>query len=160
VQWNPLLQISINWFAEGTLDLMRAPPIAIIDDDLLVRDGLRRLVTSLDYTAETFSSTDEFLASDLPPVVGCVISDVQIPGDDAMHLRNRLIAIGCKAPIVFITARLSRHLETELVRTGAICVLAKPFSQRQLIHYVASALALHKAEARDDGAANQDAAAA
>ena len=132
---------------------MRAPPIAIIDDDLLVRDGLRRLVTSLDYSAETFSSMDEFLASDLPPDVGCVISDVQIPGNDAMHLRSRLFAIGCKAPIVFITALLSRQLEKELVRTGAICVLAKPFNQRQLLHYIASALALREAEASSDCAA-------
>jgi FixJ family two-component response regulator len=153
VQWIPPPRISINSFAEGNPDLKRAPSIAIIDDDLLVRDGLRRLVTSLDYSAETFSSMDEFLASDYPANVGCVISDVQIPGNDAMHLRKRLLAIGCKAPIVFITALLSRQLETDLIRAGGICVLAKPFNQRQLIHYIASALAPREAEASRDCAA-------
>jgi FixJ family two-component response regulator len=124
--------------------LTQRPSIAIIDDDALVRDGIKRLVSSLDYSAKTFSSSDEFLASDYPPGVGCVISDVQMAGSDAQQLQNRLLAIGCKAPIVFITALLSRKLESELVHSGAICVLAKPFNQQQLIGHIASAFALYK----------------
>jgi FixJ family two-component response regulator len=146
VQWNLLPRISINSHAEGIPELKRRPSIAIIDDDALVRDGIRRLVTSLNYSATTFSSTDEFLASSSAPNVGCIISDVQMAGSNARQLQKRIDAIGCKAPIVFITALLSRQLETELMHAGAICVLAKPFNQSQLSHQIAAAFALYQTE--------------
>jgi FixJ family two-component response regulator len=150
VQWNLLPRISINSPAEGVPDLKYRPSIAIIDDDALVRDGIQRLATSLDYSAKAFSSTDEFLASDSAADVGCVISDVQMAGSDAQQLRKRLFAIGCKAPIVFMTALLNQQLEMQLMHAGAICVLAKPFNQSQLSLHIASAFALHKAEMGDD----------
>jgi FixJ family two-component response regulator len=157
VQWNLLPRISINSPAEGIPDLKNRSAIAIIDDNALVRDGIQRLVTSLDYSARAFSSTDEFLASDSPPDVRCIISDVQMAGSDAQQLQERLFAIGCKAPIVFMTALQNRKLESELVHAGAICVLAKPFNQLQLIPHIATAFALYKNKMDDDcGCPNRD----
>lgn len=149
MQWNLLLRISINSLAEGIPELKHRPAIAIIDDNALVRDGIQRLATSLDYSARTFSSTDEFLASDTTLDIGCVISDVQMPGSDAQQLRKHLFAVGCRAPIVFMTALQSQKLEQELVHAGVICVLAKPFNQSQLLHHIASAFALYKTNMDD-----------
>ena len=157
MQWNLLPRISINSSAEGIPDLKHRSAIAIIDDDAFVRDGIQRLVTSLDYSAKAFSSADEFLASDSPRDVRCIISDVQMAGSDAQQLQQRLFAVGCKAPIVFMTALQSRKLESELVHAGAICVLAKPFNQFQLIPHIATAFALYKTKMGDDcGCPNRD----
>jgi FixJ family two-component response regulator len=150
VQWNLLRRNSINSSAEGIPILKHPPSIAIIDDDALVREGLRRLVTSLNYSAETFSSTDEFLVSDSVTSIRCIISDVQMPGSDALQLQERLFEIGCKAPIVFMTALLNRELETQLMHAGAVCVLAKPFNQSQLNRLIGFAVATHETGMGED----------
>lgn len=114
--------------------------IAIIDDDPLVREGVRRLVSSMSYTAETFASADEFLASELVHTVQCIISDVQMPGSNARHFQKRLAAFGFQIPVVFMTALPSSVLKAQLMDAGAICVLDKPFHQHEMTCCISEAL--------------------
>ena len=111
--------------------------IAIIDDDAPVREGVKRLVYSLGYVARTFSSAEEFLASDFLRNVRCIISDVQMAGGGAF-LQNRLAAIGCSIPIVFMTALPNRTMKTTLLGAGATCVLSKPFHQDEMANCIAA----------------------
>ena len=124
--------------------------IAIIDDDALVRESVRRLVGSLDYPARTFSSADEFLVSDALENVKCIISDVHMAGSNAKRLRERLNAIGCEAPLIFITALPNQQINETLLGLGAICVLAKPFRQNEIARCIATALEQPNTEAAVD----------
>jgi FixJ family two-component response regulator len=45
--------------------MSEAPLISIVDDDALVRDGMRELIESLGYEAITFTSAEHFLRSDV-----------------------------------------------------------------------------------------------
>jgi len=78
--------------------------ISIVDDDESVREATKSLVRSLGYIALTFSSAEEFLASECVRDTACVITDLHMPGLSGLDMQSRLIVEGYKVPIVFITA--------------------------------------------------------
>lgn len=52
----------------------------------------------------TFSGAGEFLQSPGRSKAACLIVDVQMPGMDGLELQERLLALGHRLPIIFITA--------------------------------------------------------
>ena len=114
--------------------------IAIIDDDVLVRESLQRLVSSLNFRGEPFSSLDELLAFEYLHEVRCVVCDVNTPGGSNEFVLERLTAMGYRIPFVFMTARPSSPLRQRLMDAGAVCVLTKPFHQSEMTTCIAAAL--------------------
>jgi FixJ family two-component response regulator len=55
------------------------PPIFIVDDDEAVLKALQRLITSLGYYVQTFTSAQEFLDSVPADTEGFLILDVFMP---------------------------------------------------------------------------------
>ena len=118
------------------------PPniIAIIDDNTQVRESVQRLVESMNFRSELFSSVDELLTFAGLPQVGCIVSDVEMPGVDAGRLIESLTALGHRAPVIFMTAGTSATRRAAQLATGAACILDKPFSPHELADQVAAAL--------------------
>ena len=114
--------------------------ISIVDDDASVREATKGLVRSLGYSAATFASADEFLASDRVADTSCLISDVQMPGLSGLELQHHLADRGHCVPIVFITAYLEEKVREQAMEAGAIAFLDKPFSDEQLIVCLDAAL--------------------
>ena len=71
-----------------------APIVFVVDDDASVRKSLSRLLRSGGYTAETFASATEFLASGRhQQSPACLVLDVRMPGLTGMELQERLRAL-------------------------------------------------------------------
>ena len=68
--------------------------IAIVDDDLPVRESLRRLMGSVGYTAEVFSLADDFLAFPRLDETACLIGDICMPSMTGLELYQRLVETG------------------------------------------------------------------
>ena len=114
--------------------------ISIVDDDESVREATKGLVRSLGYTALTFSSAEEFLASERVRDTACVITDLHMPGLSGLEMQSRLIAEGYKVPIVFITAYPEERHRQRALHDGAVCFIAKPYSEKHLISCLERAL--------------------
>jgi len=84
--------------------LPRTAVIAIVDDDLSVREALTSLVRSLGFVAMTFESAEDLLKSRRRRSLSCMIADVQMPGMTGFELHNRLVASGKPIPTILITA--------------------------------------------------------
>jgi FixJ family two-component response regulator len=125
---------------EGLLFLSQAPVISIIDDDLSVRMAIQRLVRSLGYSAQTFSSASEFLRSSCANGTSCLITDVQLPGMSGIELQDHLACEGKTLPIIFITAFPEDNIRSRAMTAGATCFLTKPFDGRKLIQCIEAAL--------------------
>ena len=110
--------------------------ISIIDDDASVRASTYRLVRSLGYIAATFASAGEFLRSPQLDHTSCVIADIQMPGMSGIELQNLLQTQGRKLPMIFITAFPEERVRAQALKSGAACVLSKPFNARTLIEYL------------------------
>ena len=120
---------------------MKAPMIAIVDDDESFRRATASFVRSLGYYAAAFASAEAFLTSARLDDTDCLISDMQMPGMSGIELQERLIADGSRLPIIFITAFPEAKVRDKAVAAGAVGFLAKPFNDEKLITCLDQALA-------------------
>jgi len=112
--------------------------VAIVDDDVSVRQSARRLIRSLGYRAEAFGSAEEFLGSGQATTAACLILDVAMPRIDGLELQRRLASSAI--PIVFITARASEEEERRALRAGAVAFLRKPVDNEALLRVLGAVL--------------------
>jgi FixJ family two-component response regulator len=103
------------------------PVISIVDDDASVRTATARLLRSLGFSADSFASAQEFLASPRLSDTSCLIADVQMPGMSGVELQQCLIARGHGTPMVFITAFPEEQIRQQAMNAGAVGFLSKPF---------------------------------
>ncbi len=114
--------------------------VFVIDDDPSVRKSLSRLLRSIGYAVETFSSTEEFLTREFFNAVGCIILDVQMPGRSGMDLQIELSKTQYSMPIVFITGHGDIPMGVEAIKRGAVHFLTKPFDDKKLMAAVKEAI--------------------
>ena len=107
--------------------------ISIIDDDESMRTALVGLMRSLGYSARGFASAEEFLDSGVVRSVGCIITDIQMPGMSGIALQQHLMARQCSPPVIMITARHEADLEERALASGAAYFLRKPFEMEALV---------------------------
>ena len=107
---------------------MRKPYlITIVDDDPLVREGIARLVRSLGYRSNVFSSAEEYLEGDVDDC-SCLITDLHMSGMNGAELQEHLVAAGNRIPVIFITSYFDEKIRARLLQAGASGFLRKPFS--------------------------------
>lgn len=114
--------------------------VAVVDDDESVRESLPDLLRALGFSAEAFSSAEEFLASDLVSRTDCLVLDVAMPGMSGPALQRELTLRRQEIPIVFITAHGNGNVRSRLLGEGAVECLFKPFSEAALLDAVRTAL--------------------
>jgi len=116
------------------------PLISIVDDDQAVREALQRMLRSYGFATAVFASAEQFLASQKPLGASCLILDVRMPGMTGIGLHDRLIAEGCRVPIILITACPTNGERERAIAAGAVSYLAKPVDERVLLDTLREAL--------------------
>ena len=114
--------------------------VSVVDDDESVRESLPDLLREFGFTAQAFSSAEEFLASDYIGQTQCLILDIAMPGMSGPVLQRELRLRGRHTPIVFITAQRDESMRSRLLAEGAVELLFKPFSETALLHALNAAL--------------------
>ena len=110
----------------------RAPLVSVVEDDRYFRESMRRLMRSLGYAVETFSSAADFLASPHLLETTCLISDVQMPEMDGLDLCRNLSATGRSIPTILITAFPNDADRDRALNDGVVCYLSKPVDETLL----------------------------
>ncbi len=116
------------------------PLVSIVDDDESVSQSLPDLLTELGFSAQAFSSAEEFLASHHVNRTACLLLDVALPGMSGPDLLRELRFRGLEIPIIFITAQTGETLQQRLLEQGAVACLFKPFGESALLKALKSAL--------------------
>src|ERR1700752_4546105 len=114
--------------------------VSVVDDDESVRESLPDLLRELGYSAQAFSSAEEFLASDYVGRTRCLILDIAMPGMSGLDLQRELTLRREEIPIVFVTAQRDETVRQRLLERGAIECLFKPFSEAALLKALHAAL--------------------
>ena len=116
------------------------PLISVVDDDESVRESLPDLLREFGFEAQTFSSAEEFLASEVIADTNCLLLDVAMPGMSGPDLQRELKLREQSIPIVFITAQRDATVRPRLIAQGAIECLFKPFEPTDLLEALNTAL--------------------
>lgn len=106
--------------------------VAVVDDDVSVRESLPELLKAWGLCSRGFSSAREFLESALLNETHCLILDIAMPGMSGPDLQQELLRRRQKIPIVFITAQSDEGLRPRLLAGGAVECLFKPFDEKTL----------------------------
>ena len=117
-----------------------APVVFVVDDDISVRESLDQLICAEGWQAETFGSTQEFLARPRPLAPSCLVLDVSLPGLDTLDLQKRIAAERPELPIIFISGRGDIRTTVEAMKAGAVDFLVKPFSDDVLLRSIRESL--------------------
>jgi len=114
--------------------------IVVVEDDRFFLDSMRSLLTSLGYTAETFSSAADFLASPHLIETACLIADVHMPAMTGIELYRHLIDAGHAIPTILVTAYPNEADRARAFNDGVVCYLRKPLDDVHLMRCLRTAL--------------------
>jgi len=114
--------------------------VSVVDDDESVRESLPDLLREFGFSAQAFSSAEEFLASDFVKRTKCLILDFAMPGMSGPDLQRELTRRQERIPIIFITANGDKSVRPRLIEQGAVECLFKPFSDTMLLAALNTAL--------------------
>jgi FixJ family two-component response regulator len=110
--------------------------VCVVDDDESVRVATCTLLRSMGCDVRLYASAEAFLESGSLNDVGCVISDVQMPGMDGLQMQRKLIERNAGLPIIFISAFGSDAMRNEALANGAMGFLDKPVSGEAILAYL------------------------
>lgn len=134
-----LFDRSPPWLRVGGQQLaLTANPISvyIVDDDEGVRPALARMFRSAGFDCQQFSSTKELLAADVACHRACVVTDLNLAGDDPTELPVRLKARYMDLPVVFVSADDSDASRSKVRAVGGLGLYRKPVDSQALIDAV------------------------
>jgi FixJ family two-component response regulator len=118
----------------------KASLISVIEDDRFFRDSMRRLIRSLGFAVEAFSSAADFLASPRLAETACLIADVHMPAMTGLELHRHLIKAGYAIPTILVTAYPNDVDRARALSDGVVCYLRKPVDENQLTRFLRAAL--------------------
>ncbi|HEY1857804.1 response regulator transcription factor [Acidocella sp.] len=107
--------------------------IAIVDDDESVREAIKGLLRSMKFTAETFSSAEDFLRSAHVNRTTCLIADINMPGMSGFDLYRHISNLSRRIPMILITAYPNDGVRASPPGAGIFGYLIKPFSDDDLL---------------------------
>ena len=115
---------------------MSKAPVFIIDDDAVVRDSLRALIESAGFQVIDYESAASFLAEVSQVTLGCLITDIRMPGMDGLALQQELIKRKFQMPVIVITGHGDVPLAVRAMKAGALDFIEKPFDDEVLLSSV------------------------
>lgn len=107
--------------------------IYVVDDDPLLRDGIVGLLAAAGYEAQGFGSGKAFLLAYLRLPPGCIIVDLVMQEIGGLELQRRLIAAGCRWPVIVLTGHSNPADAARAMGAGAISFLEKPVREIELL---------------------------
>jgi two-component system, LuxR family, response regulator FixJ len=114
--------------------------VFLIDDDPGVRDALTLLLSLRDISTQPFANADSFLESYTPERIGCVLTDLRMPGMTGLELQAALRARGIELPVVVLTAHGDVATARAALKNGAFDFLEKPVDDGMLVDVLQNAL--------------------
>lgn len=118
------------------------PYVAIVDDEIAVREATASLLRSAGLRVASFASAEHFLRCASADGAGCLILDINLPGMNGLQLQQLLRRQGNNVPVIFITGRddSAGRIRSQALQNGAHALLLKPFLDEELLSAVHSAL--------------------
>ncbi|MEO8303525.1 MAG: response regulator [Betaproteobacteria bacterium] len=113
--------------------------VVLVEDDTGMRDAAERVLAATGFEVLGFDSAESALQDRATLDARCLVLDVHLPGISGFELYERLLAVGRKPAVVFISARDDTHTKVRSTQFGALAFLVKPFSGHTLCAVVAKA---------------------
>jgi FixJ family two-component response regulator len=123
------------------MDQVENPTVFVVEDEPETRDSFVALISSMGLAVETFASGEDFLQGAEEGRQGCAVVDFCLAGMDGIELHRRLVAAGCKLPVILISAHLTVRAAVGALEQAVFRVLEKPYHDDELASAIQDAIA-------------------
>src|SRR5690348_1454655 len=107
--------------------------ILVVEDEPLLRDGLRDLLKGAGHTVEVVSDGASAVNFGMESSFDLVVLDLMLPKLDGIEVCHRLRKARPGLPILMLTARGSEDDKVRGLQVGADDYVTKPFGARELL---------------------------
>jgi two-component system phosphate regulon response regulator OmpR len=114
--------------------------ILVVDDDLRLRELLKRFLTENGYSVFIAASAVEMNRLWVRERFDLLVLDLMLPGEDGLSICGRLRHAGDQTPIIMLTAKGEDGDRIAGLESGADDYLPKPFNPRELLARIAAVL--------------------
>lgn len=114
--------------------------IQVVDDEDVVRQSLEAMLGAAGYEVRVYARAEDFIEAVTPHQMGCVVSDVRMPGMDGLSLLRRLRAEGNGSPVVLMTGHGDIALAVAAMKAGAADFIEKPFETEEFLAAIHAAM--------------------
>ena len=121
--------------------------VYVVDDDVMLLESMREMLTSEGYAVGGYGSAEAFLAAGPIDLRGCLLVDGMMPGISGLELLERLKAQNRMLPSIVITGHGDVSMAISAMKCGALDFIEKPAPPEALLAIVAAALAHGNASA-------------
>lgn len=122
---------------------MSAKSILVVDDDLVLRKLLKKVLTANDFHVEIAYNWDEMCTQLSKRVFDLYILDINLPGLSGYEICKHLREHDDQTPIIMLTARGEENDRIQGLETGADDYLPKPFNADELLARIRAVLRRH-----------------
>jgi two-component system KDP operon response regulator KdpE len=127
--------------------------VLIVDDEPAIRRALRAPLLELGFQVAEASRGDEGLQALRAATYDVVLLDMNMPGLGGIDTLKRIRAFAPRLPVIMLTVRDQEEDKVEALDLGADDYVTKPFSTRELIARIRTAVRRVRAPARNEDAA-------
>jgi len=126
--------------------------ILIVDDEPAIRRALRAPLIELGFQVAEASRGEEALQAMRAATYDIVLLDVNMPGLGGIETLRRIRAFAPRLPVLMLTVRDQEEDKVEALDMGADDYVTKPFSTRELIARIRTAVRRVRTPARAEDA--------
>ena len=114
--------------------------ILVADDDAVIREGLRRILSAEGYEVKTVSNGRAALEHLEQDRYKLLVTDLKMPGMSGLQVLEAVRNCQPEIPVILITGYAAIDNAVEAMKNGATDYLAKPFSNDEIVDKVKNAL--------------------
>ena len=126
--------------------------ILLVDDESAIRRALRPPLIELGFQVIEASRGEDALQMLRAGAFDVVLLDVNMPGIGGIETLRRIRAIAPRLPVIMLTVRDAEEEKVEALELGADDYVTKPFSTRELVARIRTAVRRVQAPARAEDA--------
>ncbi len=114
--------------------------IMVVDDEAVIREGLRRTLEGEGFVVETSASGQLAMERLLEVDFDLVITDLKMPGMSGMEVLGTLRSLRPDIPVIMITGYAMVETAVEAMKNGAADYISKPFKPQEILAKATTAL--------------------
>ncbi|MDT8443135.1 MAG: sigma-54 dependent transcriptional regulator [Desulfuromonadales bacterium] len=114
--------------------------ILVADDDAVIREGLRRILSAEGYEVETVSNGRAALERLDQQRFKLLVTDLKMPGMSGLEVLHALRSCQPELPVILITGYAAIDNAVEAMKNGATDYISKPFANEEIVSKVKNAM--------------------
>lgn len=121
--------------------------VLIVDDSLIMRKQIKKILESLGHTIMGEAKNAEEAVSMYKRFrIDLVTMDISMPGKDGISTSRDIIAIDPKAKIIMITSQGQEDMVVDAIAVGAVGYILKPITSEEQVSKVINKVFIKKSE--------------